>query len=152
MTGPVGIPGPFRIFLVKEKVHGELITEQRAVYQNNRAKNNQLRAQQHLHYSKQLWTTQAQMRSLGQPHASGGKKAEITLAMFLFEQVHVCLTTWRMQSTYNQESSLHQGKNKQVCLNRNGGQLKSRLSSILFILNVSFCKAGRNVYFITDVV
>lgn len=33
MTGSVGIPGPFRLFLGKEKVHGQLITEQRAAYQ-----------------------------------------------------------------------------------------------------------------------
>lgn len=47
MTGPVGIPGPFRIFLGKEKVHVELIAEQTVVYQNC-AKSSQLTAQQQL--------------------------------------------------------------------------------------------------------
>lgn len=84
MTGPVGIPGPFWIFLGKEKVHGELITEQRIVYQNNWAKAGQFRAQPHIPYSKQVLTIRFQKLSLGQPHASVGKKVEIILEMFLF--------------------------------------------------------------------
>lgn len=45
MTGPVGIPGPFGIFLGKEKAHGELIAERRLVfvYHSNWAKNSRLR-------------------------------------------------------------------------------------------------------------
>lgn len=89
MTGPVGIPGPFWIFLGKEKVHGELIIEQRVVGQNNRVKDSQLSSRTFL---QQAGTdNSASTGELWQPHASVGKKVGTTLAMCLFNQVYVCL-------------------------------------------------------------